>query len=89
MARHSFFIAHELAPRPLFDISWQSIEIISGQNAAVLIVCAVVPLGAMLAAPLESRFQGPAAPEDITGIVVLAGADNASLTLDTMATENP
>lgn len=48
--------------------------------AALLIACALLPIGALLTVPLESRFQRPDNLLQPDGIIVLAGAEQPGLT---------
>ncbi len=52
-------------------------------SAAILIVCAVFPVGALLTAPLENRFPPLQFPEPPAGIIVLAGAEKTVLSRET------
>jgi uncharacterized SAM-binding protein YcdF (DUF218 family) len=53
-----------------------------GGALAVALVCAVLPVGAWLLAPLENRFAPPSLPERVDGIVVLGGAIQPALSAD-------
>ena len=49
-------------------------------TSALFIIVAFFPVGEWLLHPLESRFQtNPTLPEQVDGIVVLSGAENAEL----------
>jgi uncharacterized SAM-binding protein YcdF (DUF218 family) len=51
-------------------------------SLALFLLCAVLPVGAWLIAPLENRFPMPRLPERVDGIVVLGGAIQPSLSAD-------
>jgi uncharacterized SAM-binding protein YcdF (DUF218 family) len=50
--------------------------------SACLVLVGLVPVGTMLARPLENRFPQPALPRHIDGIVVLGGAVDPTLTAE-------
>lgn len=50
--------------------------------AIAIVVSAILPLGALLTVPLESRFPRPDVTTAPTGIIVLAGAEQAVLSDD-------
>lgn len=53
-----------------------------GGALAVLLLCAVLPVGAWLISPLENRFGQPALPERVDGIIVLGGAIQPGIASD-------
>jgi uncharacterized SAM-binding protein YcdF (DUF218 family) len=60
--------------------SYARARILLSALTAALIFLAVFPVGEWLAYPLETRFQtNPALPENVNGIIVLAGPENAAL----------
>jgi len=46
---------------------------------AMIILFGIVPTGAWLLAPLESRFETPNVSGDVAGVIVLAGSENVTL----------
>ena len=52
---------------------------LAGAAVALLLLFGLSPLGNLLLKPLESRFERPASVEDIDGIIVLAGSEQAKL----------
>ncbi len=52
---------------------------LTGAATLLLVVAATTNLGLLLVRPLEARFQRPAEPAFIDGIIVLGGGMNASL----------
>jgi len=55
---------------------------LGGLATVLLVVVALLPVGAMLLRPLENRFPGPVALEKVDGIVILGGGQNARVTVD-------
>jgi uncharacterized SAM-binding protein YcdF (DUF218 family) len=53
-----------------------------GGVLAILLLCAVLPVGAWLISPLENRFPQPALPERVDGIIVLGGAIEPGIATD-------
>ena len=56
---------------------------VMGVATVLLVLIMVLPVGAWLLAPLENRFPRPdPMPEQVTGIIVLGGGQDARLTVD-------
>jgi uncharacterized SAM-binding protein YcdF (DUF218 family) len=60
-------------------------RILMGAALAIVLVCAVLPVGAWLLSPLENRFPQPALPERVDGVIVLGGAIEPGLSADRKA----
>jgi len=56
-------------------------KLLLGVSVAIL-ACAILPIGTLLIAPLESRFPSPEISGEPTGIIVLAGAEIAELSAE-------
>jgi uncharacterized SAM-binding protein YcdF (DUF218 family) len=48
-------------------------------TAALVVVLGIVPTGAWLMRPLETRFGAPTVQGDVAGLIVLAGSERATL----------
>ena len=48
-------------------------------TASLVILFGLVPTGALLMRPLETRFESPRALADVTGVIVLSGSENVTL----------
>jgi len=57
-------------------------RVLMGGTIAVVLLCAVLPVGAWLISPLENRFPVPTLPARVDGIVVLGGAIEPGLSAD-------
>lgn len=57
-------------------------RLLMGGTVAVILLCAVLPVGAWLISPLENRFPVPTLPARVDGIVVLGGAIEPGLSAD-------
>lgn len=61
---------------------WRTARAVVTVLALIVLVSAVLPIGAWLVGPLENRFPAPQSlPESVAGIVVLGGASDEALSV--------
>jgi uncharacterized SAM-binding protein YcdF (DUF218 family) len=60
-------------------------RLLMGGALALVLLCAVLPVGGWLLSPLENRFPQPTLPDRVDGVVVLGGAIEPGLSADRQA----